>query len=75
MQYGTRVPADYLDSLYRANSTFKHQRVFCPQRECLVMWNEPTEPLADEILVYIGAYISMSATLILVTSIPRSHEA
>jgi exonuclease 1 len=46
---------DYLDSFDRANLTFKHQRVFCPEKECLVMWNDPEEPLSDELLVYIGA--------------------
>jgi exonuclease 1 len=55
LQLGTRVPPDYLDSFHRANITFKHQRVFCPEKECLVMWNEPLEPLSDELLVYIGA--------------------
>ena len=57
MQVGTRVPPDYMDSFHRANLTFKHQRVFCPEKECLVMWNEPHESLSDEILVYIGAYV------------------
>src|SRR5438046_2792209 len=57
MQIGTRVPPDYLDSFDRANLTFKHQRVLCPQKECLVMWNEPDQPLADEILIYIGVYV------------------
>lgn len=57
MQVGIRVPPDYLDLFHRANLTFKHQRVFCPEKECLVMWNEPEAALSDEILVYIGAYI------------------
>jgi exonuclease 1 len=60
MQVGTRVPQDYMDSFRRANLTFKHQRVFCPAKECLVMWNEPDEPLPDELLVYIGAYVSLT---------------
>jgi len=55
MQLGIRVPPDYIDSFNRANWTFKHQRVFCPEKECLVMWNEPDQPLSDEILVYVGA--------------------
>ena len=57
MQIGTRVPPDYMDSFHRANLTFKHQRVFCPEKECLVMWNEPEQPLSDEILIYIGVYV------------------
>jgi len=60
MQVGTKVPVDYMDSFNRANMTFKHQRVFCPEKEYLVMWNEPESPLPDEILVYIGAYVSLS---------------
>lgn len=58
LQVGTKVPPDYLVSFDRANLTFKHQRVFCPEKECLVMWNEPDGLLSDEILIYIGAYVS-----------------
>ena len=54
MQLGTKVPPDYLASFHRANMTFKHQRVFCPEKERLVMWNEPLEPLSDELMIYIG---------------------
>ena len=57
LQVGTKVPPDYMEEFQRADLTFKHQRVFCPERECLVMWNEPDEPLPDETLVYIGAYL------------------
>ena len=60
MQAGTKVPPNYLEEFQRANLTFKHQRVFCPQRECLVMWNEPDELLPDETPVYIGAYFLFS---------------
>jgi exonuclease-1 len=62
MQVGTKVPPDYMEEFQRANLTFKHQRVFCPERECLVMWNEPDDPLPDETLVYIGAYLIPSSS-------------
>jgi len=57
---GIKVPPNYMEEFQRANLTFKHQRVFCPQQECLVMWNEPDESLPDETLVYIGAYLDPS---------------
>lgn len=72
MQVGTRVPPDYIDSFHRANFTFKHQRVFCPERECLVMWNEPDETLPNEILAFIGGYISIESTDVVIM-IPKSH--
>jgi len=55
LQVGTRVPPDYMQHFHRANLTFKHQRVFCPEKECMIMLNEPEQPLTDELLVYIGA--------------------
>ena len=73
MQVGTRVPPDYTDSFNRANLTFKHQRVFCPERECLVMWNEPEESLSEDMLVYIGAYDLSDDLSNLVISISKSH--
>lgn len=50
-----KVPEGYKEAFERADLTFQHQRVFCPIKNCLVMCNEPDEPLADETLVYIGA--------------------
>ena len=64
MRLGSRVPPDYMDSFNRANLTFQHQRVFCPEKECLVMWNQPDKPLPDEILVYIGVYMLLLMMLI-----------
>jgi len=60
MQAGTKIPPDYMDHFNRANLTFKHQRVFCPEKESLVMWNQPEGAISDELHIYIGVYIHYS---------------
>lgn len=52
-----RVPKGYLEDFYRAELTFLHQRVFCPKTQRLVFHTEPTTPIAEEHLPFIGAYV------------------
>ncbi|KAI9779110.1 MAG: Rad2 nuclease [Peltula sp. TS41687] len=49
-----KVPAGYLESFKRAELTFKHQRVFCPKKNKLVMFTDPEEDLEEEDLSFLG---------------------
>ena len=49
-----QVPKDYLESFYRAELTFLHQRVFCPDASKLVHHLQPQEPLDDNATTFIG---------------------
>lgn len=51
------VPKDYLASFYRAELTFLHQRVFCPETCSLVHHTTPPEPLDDTTTSFIGIAI------------------
>lgn len=44
-----RVPAGYLESFRRAELTFMHQRVFCPDLNKLVMFTDPEDDLTEEL--------------------------
>ena len=48
------VPQGYLESFYRAELTFLHQRVFCPVASTLVHHIQPTQPLDDSTTTFIG---------------------
>lgn len=52
-----RVPKGYLEDFYRAELTFLHQRVFCPKALRLVFHTEPTSPIAEEHMAFIGSYV------------------
>lgn len=52
-----RVPKDYLESFHRAERTFLHQWVFCPDANCLVNLNPLPAGLTAEIMPYIGKYV------------------
>lgn len=55
------VPHGYLEAFRRADQTFQHQWVFCPDLDRIVMANDP-EPgvtIDDEILVYIGPEVEV----------------
>lgn len=47
MEYTLKVPSDYEAQFNLANLTFMHQRVYCLDKRCIVMWNEPEIPLGD----------------------------
>lgn len=49
-----KVPEGYEEAFYRAEVTFRHQRVYCPKENKLVFCNEPDGPLDDEHLIHIG---------------------
>ncbi|KAI5819502.1 PIN domain-like protein [Pyronema omphalodes] len=51
-----KIPEGYLEMFWRADMTFRYQRVFDPRKQCLVMANQPGPEvvLSDETLVYIG---------------------
>ena len=49
-----RVPAGYLEAFIKAERTFMHQWVFCPQRRCLVNLCQLPADLSPEALPYIG---------------------
>ncbi|KAF2207202.1 hypothetical protein CERZMDRAFT_29672, partial [Cercospora zeae-maydis SCOH1-5] len=52
-----RVPKDYLEQFYRAERTFLHQWVFCPEANCLVNLNPLPTGLTAESMPYIGNYV------------------
>jgi exonuclease-1 len=52
-----RVPKGYLEDFYRAELTFLHQRVFCPKSLRIVFHTEPTTPIAEEQMPFIGSYV------------------
>ncbi|KAI6245510.1 Exodeoxyribonuclease 1 [Erysiphe necator] len=51
------VPKGYLDSFYKAELTFLHQRVYCPFTLGLVLCNQPSNSINLEDMPYIGAYV------------------
>ena len=52
-----RVPNGYLEDFYRAEFTFLHQRVFCPEALRLVFHTEPATPIAEEHMPFIGGFV------------------
>lgn len=51
------VPKGYLEAFYQAELTFLHQRVFCPKVDGLVLHTEPEQPIDEEKMPFIGAFI------------------
>lgn len=51
------VPKGYLEAFYQAEFTFLHQRVFCPQSLALVLHTQPEQPIDEDKMSYIGAYV------------------
>jgi 5'-3' exonuclease len=60
------IPIDYEIKFYKARLSFRHQRVFCPQKNCLVHLNPITQDiltLVDKIgihrdLLFLGTHLS-----------------
>jgi len=51
------VPKGYLEAFNQAELTFLHQRVFCPKALQLVLHTQPDQPLDENKLPFIGAYV------------------
>lgn len=51
------VPKGYLEAFYQAELTFLHQRVYCPISNMLVFHTEPSEPIDEQRMLFIGAYV------------------
>lgn len=51
------VPKGYLEAFYQAELTFLHQRVYCPISNRLVFHTEPNQPLDEQKMFFIGAYV------------------
>lgn len=51
------VPKGYLEAFQQAERTFLHQRVFCPQKQSLVLHTEPEHPIGEDKMPFIGAYV------------------
>jgi len=51
------VPKGYLEAFYQAELTFLHQRVYCPISDRLVFHTEPSQPIDEEKMHFIGAYV------------------
>jgi exonuclease 1 len=51
------VPKGYLEAFYQAELTFRHQRVYCPISNRLVFHTQPSEPLDEQNILFIGAYV------------------
>ncbi|OLL25356.1 Exodeoxyribonuclease 1 [Neolecta irregularis DAH-3] len=49
-----KIPDGYEQDFYKADLTFRHQRVFCPVSNTLVMLNEPENPALLEGQDFIG---------------------
>ncbi|KAK9324771.1 hypothetical protein V1517DRAFT_316263 [Lipomyces orientalis] len=48
------VPPTFMADFERADKTFQYQRVYCPIQMKVVMWNEPEDPLPEQLEYYIG---------------------
>jgi exonuclease-1 len=51
------VPKGYLEAFYQAELTFLYQRVFCPIALTLVLHTEPDNPIDEDKMPFIGAYV------------------
>jgi exonuclease 1 len=51
------VPEGYLEAFYQAELTFLHQRVYCPISNRLVFHTEPSQPIDEQKMLFIGAYV------------------
>ncbi|KAG5518137.1 hypothetical protein PMAC_003323 [Pneumocystis sp. 'macacae'] len=59
LEYTLKIPSDYETQFNLANLTFMHQRVYCLNKRCVVMWNEPEVPLNDNIDKIVGPDIPL----------------
>ncbi|KAL8915491.1 MAG: hypothetical protein Q9171_000056 [Xanthocarpia ochracea] len=57
------VPAGYLEAFQRAELTFLHQRVFCPDTNSVVMMTPPGVDLCDHDLSFLGAEVQQDVAL------------
>ncbi|KAI4284517.1 MAG: hypothetical protein L6R38_001340 [Xanthoria sp. 2 TBL-2021] len=57
------VPAGYLEAFQRAELTFLHQRVFCPDTNSIVMMTPPGMDSDDHDLGFLGAEIEQDVAL------------
>ncbi|KAL8930333.1 MAG: hypothetical protein Q9172_000042 [Xanthocarpia lactea] len=57
------VPAGYLEAFQRAELTFLHQRVFCPDTNSIVMMTPPGVDSCDHDLSFLGAEIQQDVAL------------
>jgi exonuclease-1 len=51
------VPKGYLEAFYQAELTFLHQWVYCPISNRLVFHTEPNQPVDEQKMLFIGAYV------------------
>ncbi|MDA4131831.1 MAG: hypothetical protein OK454_01720, partial [Thaumarchaeota archaeon] len=51
----TKIPENYMAAFRQAELTFIHQRVFCPERQELVLLTEPDSTVDVEEMPFIGA--------------------
>ncbi|KAK9355672.1 hypothetical protein V1523DRAFT_404310 [Lipomyces doorenjongii] len=61
------VPPGFMADFERADKTFQYQRVFCPIQQKVVMWNEPVDPLPEQLDYYIGRDIEPAIALAVAT--------
>ncbi|KAK9235671.1 hypothetical protein V1525DRAFT_380985 [Lipomyces kononenkoae] len=61
------IPPNFMADFERADKTFQYQRVFCPVQQKVVMWNEPVDPLPEELDYYIGRNIDPALALQIAT--------
>ena len=57
------VPPGYLERFYKAELTFLHQRVFCPQKNDVVMMTELDSEAQSEDLSFIGGEIEQEVAI------------
>ncbi|KAL8784165.1 MAG: hypothetical protein Q9213_004140 [Squamulea squamosa] len=57
------VPAGYLEAFKRAELTFLHQRVFCPDANSVVMMTPPGIDLRNQDLAFLGAELEQDIAL------------
>ncbi|KAL8674911.1 MAG: hypothetical protein Q9168_000715 [Polycauliona sp. 1 TL-2023] len=57
------VPAGYLEAFHRAELTFLHQRVFCPETNSIVMMTPPGVDLHAHDLSFLGAEVDPELAL------------
>lgn len=69
LQFDTKknVPQGYLESFYRAELTFLHQRVFCPVASTLVHHTQPPQPLDDSTTTFIGIAVDNKVAIRIAT--------
>ncbi|KAK9367249.1 hypothetical protein V1509DRAFT_627433 [Lipomyces kononenkoae] len=61
------IPPNFMADFERADKTFQYQRVFCPVQQKVVMWNEPMDPIPEELDYYIGRNIDPTLALQIAT--------